>query len=187
MNNNITNADIQKIKQLEMTKKLGSFAIRTIIIALCCVAAFHMGKKYQALHEANTKKKQEKETMNNNYDLWKKKYIYLLKTTYCPNLEDNYYCRYAIYDINKDGIPELFFELGQNSDDVVLDIYTEKYESLNNNENLQNFKGFKGPITCITQSINYEKILISCSDGNIYLFSEPELELLEKLNNINII
>ena len=38
------------------------------------------------------------------------------------------------------------------------------------------FKGFKGPITCITQS-KYDdgQLLITCFDGNVYLFSRPKI------------
>ena len=39
-----------------------------------------------------------------------------------------------------------------------------------------NFKGFKGPISSIIQSKNDGKIIISCLDGNIYLFTQPKME-----------
>ena len=39
-----------------------------------------------------------------------------------------------------------------------------------------NFKGFKGPISCITQSNKDGKILISCLDGNVYLFDKPNID-----------
>ena len=38
------------------------------------------------------------------------------------------------------------------------------------------FKGFKGPITCIIQSSNNGNILITCYDGNVYLFSPPNIK-----------
>ena len=38
------------------------------------------------------------------------------------------------------------------------------------------FKGFKGPISCIIQST--KGILITCYDGNVYLFSAPNIKLL---------
>ena len=118
--------------------------------------------------------------VKDNYIFQEKRNKYLIKVTE--------FILVGGFDIEKkQGIIKLYKiiyneELELIKLEYILDIYTEKYESLNNNENLQNFKGFKGPITCITQSINYEKILISCSDGNIYLFSEPELEYLERLN-----
>ena len=40
---------------------------------------------------------------------------------------------------------------------------------------IKNFKGFKGPITCITQSKYNWNILITCFDGNVYLFSPPNI------------
>ena len=45
------------------------------------------------------------------------------------------------------------------------------------------FKGFKGAISCITQSKENGNILISSLDGSIYLFSEPLLDNLEKMKN----
>ena len=45
------------------------------------------------------------------------------------------------------------------------------------------FEGFKGPISCIIQS-STGKILITCYDGNVYLFSEPRFDLLEQDYNI---
>ena len=38
--------------------------------------------------------------------------------------------------------------------------------------NNDNFQGFIGPVTCITQSKEPENILITCSDGNVSLFSQ---------------
>ena len=38
------------------------------------------------------------------------------------------------------------------------------------------FKGFKGPISCITQSSKDGKILVSCWDGNVYLFDKPNID-----------
>jgi hypothetical protein len=40
----------------------------------------------------------------------------------------------------------------------------------------QDFKGFRGPITSIIQSNITGNILITCYDGNIYLFSPPNLD-----------
>ena len=38
-----------------------------------------------------------------------------------------------------------------------------------------NYKRFRGPISCITQSSSDGKLLISCWDGNIYLFDAPKI------------
>ena len=68
----------------------------------------------------------------------------------------------------------------------VFDLNFEKSENFINEYELIGFQGFKGPITCISQSSNNEKILISCSDGNIYLFTEPKIDKLESLKKIII-
>ena len=43
------------------------------------------------------------------------------------------------------------------------------------------FKGFKGPISCIIQSSTGD-ILVTCYDGNVYLFIEPNFYLLNEEN-----
>ena len=50
------------------------------------------------------------------------------------------------------------------------------------------FKGFNGAISCIEQQKSNGNILITCWDGNVYLFEKVNLEqLLEKrLLNKNI-
>ena len=40
----------------------------------------------------------------------------------------------------------------------------------------QNFKGFRGPITSIIQSNINGNIIVSCYDGNVYLFTPPNLD-----------
>jgi len=50
--------------------------------------------------------------------------------------------------------------------------YIQDIETKKNN----NFKGFKGSISSIIQSKNDGKIIISCLDGNIYLFTQPKME-----------
>ena len=44
--------------------------------------------------------------------------------------------------------------------------------------NQKNLKVFKGHITYITQSRDNEKILFTCSDGNVYLLKYQDLEFL---------
>ena len=51
--------------------------------------------------------------------------------------------------------------------------YIQKIQSKNNKES---FQGFKGPISCICQSKKNGNVLISCWDGNVYLFSPPNIE-----------
>ena len=43
------------------------------------------------------------------------------------------------------------------------------------------FKGFKGPISCIIQS-STGVILVTCYDGNVYLFSSPKIQSLKNEN-----
>jgi len=50
-------------------------------------------------------------------------------------------------------------------------------------EDPNRFKGFKGPISCIIQS-STGKILVTCYDGNVYLFSEPSLDSYKQDFNI---
>ena len=47
-----------------------------------------------------------------------------------------------------------------------------------------NYKRFRGPISCITQSSFDGKLLISCWDGNIYLFDSPKINNYKKYNDI---
>ena len=54
--------------------------------------------------------------------------------------------------------------------------------NLDIDKNSNEFKGFNGAINCMIQT-NDEKILATCSDGNVYLFSEPNLDFDEKLKN----
>ena len=68
--------------------------------------------------------------------------------------------------------------------------YGEKYYETNIEyiediifENENNFKGFKKPISCITQSSKEEKLLISCWDGNIYSFNISNNKYFNKQNN----
>ena len=39
----------------------------------------------------------------------------------------------------------------------------------------KDFKGFKGPISCIIQSKINENLLITCWDGNVYLVNKPDI------------
>jgi len=38
------------------------------------------------------------------------------------------------------------------------------------------FNGFEGPISCITQSNMFGNIIITCWDGNIYIFKPPNID-----------
>ena len=47
------------------------------------------------------------------------------------------------------------------------------------NKDIKEFKGFKGPISSIIQSKRNGNIIITCWDGNVYLFEKPNLDYFE--------
>ena len=49
--------------------------------------------------------------------------------------------------------------------------YIEDIKSFDNK-----FKGFNGPISCITQSKKDGNLLITCWDGNVYLIDKPYIK-----------
>ena len=67
--------------------------------------------------------------------------------------------------------------------EFIQDIIIEKKEGKKDSEC---FKGFKGPISCIIQS-SQGKILVTCYDGNVYLFSEPIFIKKREIEDINIV
>ena len=94
------------------------------------------------------------------------------------------------FDIDKrEGIIKLYKvifydEIEKIEIEFIQDIVVEKKKGKND---LECFKGFKGPISCIIQSSQGE-ILATCYDGNVYLFSEPDLDkMIKELNISNIL
>ena len=61
------------------------------------------------------------------------------------------------------------------------EMYQNKIEFI---QDIDDFKGFKSPISCIIQEkLNVEKkFLVSCFDGNIYLFKGPNIDYYLKLD-----
>ena len=55
----------------------------------------------------------------------------------------------------------------------IKEIYKKKEIVDINKEDNKEFKGFKGPITSIIQSTKNGNIIVSCWDGNVYLFKKP--------------
>ena len=107
------------------TKKLVMLISRLVVIALCCVAAYNLGKSKTNLDESKKEKQAEIENTQKNNDTWPQKYIYALKTSYCPeDSSGNKECYYSLFDINADKIPELFIQTGSNINKYELDIYT---------------------------------------------------------------
>ena len=104
--------------------------------------------------------------------LYKNEKIFETKT------EDTEYFLVGGYELNKKkGMIKLFKIIyGINNDnkiEYVQDIIFEKIIKYD-------FKFFKGPISSIVQSNEDGKIIITCWDGNIYLFSYPNIEYLLK-------
>ena len=56
-------------------------------------------------------------------------------------------------------------EYDQTTIDYIQDIVFDKY-----------FKDFKGAVSCITQSSKEGDILVSCWDGNVYLFGNINID-----------
>ena len=82
------------------------------------------------------------------------------------------------FDLNKKkGLIKLYkviyyYEIEKIKIEYIHDIIIEKKKGKND---LECFKGFKGPISCIIQSSQGE-ILVTCYDGNVYLISEFDLD-----------
>ena len=51
---------------------------------------------------------------------------------------------------------------------------------------IEKFKGFKGPISCIFQSPQ-KGVFVTCYDGNVYLFSQPNVEKIREIENKSIL
>ena len=63
-------------------------------------------------------------------------------------------------------------------EDIIINKTTvKKYKNTEQNLNYEdyNFDGFNGNISCITQSKRTGKLLITSWDGNVYLFSAPNI------------
>ena len=63
-----------------------------------------------------------------------------------------------------------------NHEDNFLDTEIEFIQDIEIEKNTI-FKGFRGPISCITQSSVDGKILATCWDGNVYLFDHTNIQL----------
>jgi hypothetical protein len=77
-------------------------------------------------------------------------------------------------DINNDKDLEII----EFVEDIIINKTTvKKYKNTEQNLNYEdyNFDGFNGNISCITQSKRTGKLLITSWDGNVYLFSAPNI------------
>ena len=91
----------------------------------------------------------------------------------------NYFLVGGYYKKKGKGIMKLF-QLNKNQNnrntiEFIQDIAIKKRYS---------FNGFNYPISCIKQSSQNGKIIASCLDGSVYLFSEPNLDVYLKYNEI---
>ena len=109
---------MDNIKNNITIKKIGFLIARLVIILLCCIAAYRYGLKSKDKCEV----KNETKEVDNSF--WKEKFLFLIKSTYCPYSLTNSYCNYYLYDLDNDKIPELFISTGARDDDVYLEIYT---------------------------------------------------------------
>ena len=64
-------------------------------------------------------------------------------------------------------------EYDQTTIEYIQDIIFDNYD----------FKGFKGAVSCITQSSKEGDILVSCWDGNVYLFGNLNIDYYLENNN----
>ena len=84
----------------------------------------------------------------------------------------------------REGIIKLFkIENNSNINEINI-IYIQDINIEKNN----NFEIFQMPITCITQSNISGNIIITCFDGNVYLFKPPNIDFfinLEKKNKVH--
>ena len=109
-----------QLQQQNTTKKIITLIARLVVIGLCCLAAYNLGKSKANLKECS--KEEPKETDPN---AWRKKYVFQLKTSYCPESSNKTKdCYYGLFDIDGDKIPELIVETGSDINKYELDIYT---------------------------------------------------------------
>ena len=94
-------------------------------------------------------------------------------------IETDYFLVGGYYKKKGKGIIKLFKlnrnQNNRNTIEFVQDICFKKKSS---------FNGFNYPISCIKQSTQNGKIIASCLDGSVYLFSEPNLEVYLKYDEI---
>ena len=115
---------------------------------------------------------------------------YVLDKNDEPQINETEYFFVGGFDLDKkEGLIKLYKviyddEIEKIEIEYILDIIIEKK---NGKEDSKCFKGFKGPISCIIQSSSLGEILVTCYDGNIYLFTEPNFDFLNQDYNIGLI
>ena len=138
----------------------------------------------------DSKKKFEKFYDTKNYEVYcfcpilEIKNEYSLKKNDKSQANETGYFFVGGFDINKnEGVIKLYKVIYDNEIEKIEIEYIQDIIVGKKKEDPNSFKGFKGPISCIIQSSTGE-ILITCYDGNVYLFSEPRLDILKQDYNI---
>ena len=89
-----------------------------------------------------------------------------------PKIEKTNFFFVGGFDTNKHKGGIKLYKIKKNKKEI---IEIEKIQDIV----LENeYELFKGPISCIKQSTSNGNILITCWDGNVYLFNPPDLEKL---------
>ena len=94
--------------------------------------------------------------------------------------ETNYFLVGGYYKKKGKGIMKLY-KLNRNQNNENTIEFVQDINIKKKNE----FNGFNYPISCIKQSTKNGKIIVSCLDGSIYLFSSPNLEMNLKYEEID--
>jgi len=122
-----------------------------------------------------------------NFEVYCFCHIFIIKNEYILGNEENesvkYHTQYFFvggFDIDKNEGKIKLYKVIYNKDIKKTKIQYIQDIQIENNKS---FNGFRGAITCILQSTINGNILISCFDGNVYLFTEPDVNELINYEN----
>jgi len=119
--------------------------------------------------------------------IFKKENKYFLNEDKAQKIESEYFLVGGFDTVKGEGLIKLYklkySDVSEGTEiEYIQNIIIEKKKEEEKKEEKKDlekfFKGFKGPISCIIQS-SIGEILVTCYDGNVYLFSEPSLECLK--------
>ena len=134
----------------------------------------------------------------NNSDIWDKSHKFFDTGKFevycfCPISSTNEiinknkkYTKYFLvggFDtLRKKGLIKLYkIKKNKNNKNITIEFIQNIETKLDNKDKgTKDFNGFRGPISCITQSLSTGNILITCFDGNVYLFANPNLDILKR-------
>ena len=120
--------------------------------------------------------------------IFQKEHKFIFESNDKAQINDSEYFFVGGFDLDKrKGIIKLYKviyddEIEKIEIEFIQDIIVEKKKGKKKSEC---FQGFKGPISCIFQS-SMGEILVTCYDGKVYLFSEPDIKSLNE-ENYNIL